>query len=50
MKFYRHRWICEAYSWTKEKTGKEGQGVQFIMIISKESKDGKKGYEIANQK
>jgi signal transduction histidine kinase len=42
--------ICEAYSWTIEETGKEGQGVQFIMIISKESKDGKKGYEIANQK
>jgi signal transduction histidine kinase len=39
--------ICEAYGWTIEETGKEGQGAQFTIIIPKESKDGKKGYEIS---
>jgi PAS domain S-box-containing protein len=39
--------ICEAYGWTIEETGKEGQGAQFTMIMPKESKDGKKGYEIS---
>jgi PAS domain S-box-containing protein len=40
--------ICEAYGWTIEETGKEGQGAQFTMTIPKESKDGKKGYEISS--
>jgi signal transduction histidine kinase len=39
--------ICEAYGWAIEETGKEGQGAQFTMILPKESKDGKKGYEIS---
>jgi PAS domain S-box-containing protein len=39
--------ICEAYGWAIEETGKEGQGAQFTMIIPKESKDDKKGYEIS---
>lgn len=38
--------ICEAYGWTIEETGKEGQGAQFTMIVPKKTKDGKKGYEI----
>jgi len=40
--------ICEAYGWAIEETGKEGQGAQFTMTIPKESKDGKKGYEISS--
>jgi PAS domain S-box-containing protein len=39
--------ICEAYGWTIEETGKEGQGAQFTIIIPKENKDGKKGYVIS---
>jgi PAS domain S-box-containing protein len=39
--------ICDAYGWAIEETGKEGQGAQFTMIIPKESKDDKKGYEIS---
>jgi PAS domain S-box-containing protein len=32
------RRICEAYGWTIEETGKQGQGVQFTMAIPKISK------------
>jgi PAS domain S-box-containing protein len=39
--------ICEAYGWAIEETGKEGQGAQFTMIVSKKRKDGQKGYEIS---
>lgn len=39
--------ICEAYGWTIEETGKEGQGAQFTMIVPKKRKDDKKGYEIS---
>ncbi len=39
--------ICEAYGWTIQETGKPGQGAQFIMEIPKNSKDGKRNYEIS---
>jgi signal transduction histidine kinase len=39
--------ICEAYGWTIQETGKQGQGAQFTMAIPKSSKDGKKSYEIS---
>jgi len=39
--------ICEAYGWTIEETGKEGQGAQFTMIVPIKRKDDKKGYEIS---
>ena len=38
--------ICEAYCWTIQETGKHGQGAQFTITIPKNSKDGKKNYEI----
>jgi len=38
--------ICDAYGWTVEETGKLGQGVQFTMIIPRNSKEGKINYEI----
>lgn len=40
--------ICDAYGWTIEEAGKEGQGVQFIMTVPKKTKDGKSGYKILN--
>jgi signal transduction histidine kinase len=40
--------ICEAYGWTIEETGKEGQGVQFTMIVPKKRGDGRKSYEISS--
>jgi PAS domain S-box-containing protein len=39
--------ICEAYGWTIQETGKQGQGAQFTMTIPKIAKDGKKSYEIS---
>jgi len=39
--------ICDAYGWTIQETGKYGQGVQFTMTIPKNSKDGKRNYEIS---
>jgi PAS domain S-box-containing protein len=39
--------ICEAYGWTIAETGKQGQGVQFTMVIPKKGKDGKGNYEIS---
>jgi PAS domain S-box-containing protein len=39
--------ICEAYGWTIQETGKQGQGAQFTMTIPKIGKDGKKSYEIS---
>jgi PAS domain S-box-containing protein len=38
--------ICEAYGWTMQETGKHGQGAQFTMTVPKNSKDGKRNYEI----
>jgi PAS domain S-box-containing protein len=38
--------IAEAYGWTIQETGKQGQGVQFTMTIPKIGKEGKKNYEI----
>jgi PAS domain S-box-containing protein len=39
--------ICEAYGWTIQETGKQGQGAQFTMTIPKIGKDDKKSYEIS---
>jgi PAS domain S-box-containing protein len=39
--------ICEAYGWTIEETGKEGQGAQFTMTIPRNANDGKSRYEIS---
>jgi PAS domain S-box-containing protein len=39
--------ICEAYGWTIQETGKQGQGAQFTMTIPKISKDGKNSYQIS---
>jgi signal transduction histidine kinase len=39
--------MCEAYGWTIQETGKPGQGVQFMMEIPKNGKDGKRSYEIS---
>jgi PAS domain S-box-containing protein len=38
--------IVEAYGWTIQETGKQGQGAQFTMTIPKIDKEGKKNYEI----
>jgi PAS domain S-box-containing protein len=38
--------ISEAYGWTIQETGKQSQGVQFTMIIPKNSKDGERNYEV----
>ena len=39
--------ICEAYGWTILETGKQGQGVQFTMVIPEKGKEGKSNYEIS---
>src|SRR3990170_3089796 len=39
--------ICEAYGWTILETGKQGQGVQFTMVIPEKGKDGKSNYKIS---
>jgi len=39
--------ICEAYGWTIAETGKQGQGVQFTMVIPEKGKEGKRNYEIS---
>ncbi len=39
--------ICEAYDWTIQETGKQGQGAQFTMTIPKGEKGDKKTYEIS---
>jgi PAS domain S-box-containing protein len=39
--------ICEAYGWTIQETGKQGQGAQFTMTMPKIGKDGKNSYEIS---
>ncbi len=44
---YLMKRICEAYGWTIQETGIHGQGAQFTMIIPRNSKDGKKSYEIS---
>jgi PAS domain S-box-containing protein len=44
---YLMKRICEAYGWTIQETGKHGQGAQFTMTIPRNSKDGKKSYEIS---
>lgn len=38
--------IAEAYGWTIQETGKQGQGAQFTMTIPKIDKEGKKNYEL----
>jgi PAS domain S-box-containing protein len=43
---YLMKRICEAYSWTIQETGKQGQGAQFTMTIPKGEKGDKKTYEI----
>jgi signal transduction histidine kinase len=44
---YLMKRICEAYGWTIQETGKQGQGAQFTMTIPRNSKDGKRSYEIS---
>jgi signal transduction histidine kinase len=39
--------MCEAYGWTIQETGKQGQGAQFTMTIPRNGKDGKRSYEIS---
>jgi signal transduction histidine kinase len=40
--------ICEAYGWTIQETGKEGQGAQFTMTIPKTENEGKRSYQTRN--
>jgi signal transduction histidine kinase len=37
--------ICEAYGWTIQETGKQGQGVQFTISIAKANRNGKESYQ-----
>jgi signal transduction histidine kinase len=39
--------MCEAYGWTIQETGKQGQGAQLTMTIPKNDKEGKRSYEIS---
>ena len=43
---YLIRRICEAYGWTIQEKGKQGEGAQFTMIIPKFSEEGKENYLI----
>ncbi|MCW4046185.1 MAG: PAS domain S-box protein [Candidatus Bathyarchaeota archaeon] len=39
--------ICEAYGWSIQETGSQGQGARFTMTVPKKSKDGKGCYKIS---
>src|SRR3990170_1448045 len=39
---------CEAYGWTIQESGKEGQGAQFTMTIPKTASEGKRSYQTGN--
>ena len=40
--------ICEAYGWTIQESGKEGQGAQFTIAIPKTAIEGKRSYQTRN--
>ena len=45
---YLMKRICEAYGWTIQESGKEGQGAQFTITISKTTSEGKRSYQTGN--
>jgi PAS domain S-box-containing protein len=38
--------ICEAYGWSIQETGSQGQGARFTMTVPKKSKDGRECYKV----
>jgi PAS domain S-box-containing protein len=39
--------ICEAYGWTIQETGRQGQGAQFTMTIPKNANNGEECFEVS---